>query len=102
MPGAPARPHHVVPEDALFPRSNARDRRALAFVQRIRLWLHAHAAQRFESMLQQQVLRLRIHGRALPVARYPRPSDLHAMVRAVNVAIARAPETLGCMRVEQK
>src|SRR5229473_3340754 len=43
-------------------------------------------------MLQQKVLRFRIHGRALPVARYPRPANLHAMMRAVDIAVTGAPD----------
>src|ERR1700730_17379233 len=49
MPDASAGRNHVVPEYTLFEGPDAQDRRARAVVQRIRLQLHAHAAQRFES-----------------------------------------------------
>src|ERR1700704_1049546 len=84
----------MVPESARFLRSDSQDCRARALLERIRLQLHAHAAERFESMPKQKILGLGIRRRALPVARQPGPANFHAMMWAIDVSLARTPNCL--------
>src|SRR5258708_2069526 len=90
MTDAPARGNYVVPKNALFPCSNSQDRSAGALVQRICLQFHAHATQRFEGMLQQQILRFSIDRCSLPLAPHPRPANLYPMMRSINITVTGA------------
>src|ERR1700687_1859456 len=92
MADAPARRDHVVPEGALFLRPDAPDRRTRALIERIRLQLHAHTAEGFKGMPEQDVFGLAIHGRSLPGVSHPRPANLNALMRALDVSKAGAPD----------
>jgi hypothetical protein len=67
-------------------RPQPQDRPPRSLVQRIRLQFQPHRAQRLERMPQHQVLRFRIHRRALPAPPHPGPANLQPRVYAANRA----------------
>src|SRR5450432_4573542 len=82
--------NHMIAENSLLARPETLDGGAGSFVQRIGLELDANAPQGFESVPQQQVLRLRVRRRSLPRAGEPGPTDLDASMVEIDVPVARA------------
>src|SRR5438876_2788853 len=89
VPDAAARGDHVIAEGAFLLGADPRDGLARALVQRVSLEFDADAAQRLEGVPQHQVFRLAVDSGALPRAGDPRPADLDAAVRPVDVSVAR-------------
>src|SRR5439155_14722796 len=63
-------------------------------VERVRLELDPHAAEPFEGVLQQEVLRLGIRARSPCSPRVPRVSDLETAMLRAQAHVARTPDRL--------
>src|SRR5215469_15111160 len=85
MADAPACGDHVISKNALFARPYPQNGCTRALVQRIRFQFHSNAAERFESVVEQQIFCLGVDERALPLPRYPGPPNLYAVVRSVDI-----------------
>ena len=81
---------HVIAQRAFLFCAETQNRGARARVERIGFKLEANAAERFESVLQHEILRFGVHDRALPRFAHPRPTNLNATMRYVDIAEARA------------
>ena len=80
MPDGPVGHDHVVPEDALERRADARQRIPRSFVARVRLELDPLRVERLERVGQLEQLRLAVRAGPLPGRADPRPADLETAV----------------------
>src|ERR1700737_4492973 len=81
---------HVIAKDALLAGADAQDGGTGAVVEGIGLQLHANAFERFEGVVQQQVFGCRVDRCALPLPCDPGPADFDAMMKAIDISVARA------------